>query len=97
MQNLPYENEFDLHLNELVGKIDFRTKGFALVLVLKQRQVELGLLSLILKTVALPTSSRLLGVQDGGSEKTLANSRSRVSKNIEDFVCFKMAAGLVIG
>ena len=51
MQNLPYENEFDLHLNELVGKIDFRTKGFALVLVLKQRQMELGngLLSLIPK------------------------------------------------
>ena len=42
MQNLSYENEFDLHLNELVSKTDFHMKGFALELVLKQRQRELG-------------------------------------------------------
>ena len=30
MRNLRYENEFDLHLNELVRKSDFHTKGFAL-------------------------------------------------------------------
>ena len=28
-----------------------------------------------------------------GAKKTLANSRSRVSKNIGDFDCFKMAVG----
>ena len=39
----------------------------------------------------------LLGVQNGGSEKTLANSRTRVSKNFEDFDCFKSAAGFLIG
>ena len=39
----------------------------------------------------------LLGVQNGGSEKTLANSWSRVSKSIGDFDCFKMAAGFMIG
>ena len=42
MQNLSYENEFDLHLNELVSKTDLHVKGFALGLVLKQRQRELG-------------------------------------------------------
>ena len=42
MQNLSYENEFDLHLNGLVSKTDFHMKGFALGLVLKQRQRELG-------------------------------------------------------
>ena len=38
-----------------------------------------------------------LGGQNGGSEKTLANNRSRVSKNIGDFGCFKMAVGFIIG
>ena len=38
-----------------------------------------------------------LGVQNEGSEKTLANTRSRVSKNIGDFDCFKMSASFVIG
>ena len=42
MQNLSYENEFDLHLNGLVSKTDFHKKGFSLGLVLKQRQRELG-------------------------------------------------------
>ena len=42
MQNLSYENEFDLHLNGLVNKPHFHMKGFALGLVLKQRQRELG-------------------------------------------------------
>ena len=42
MQNLSHENEFDLHLNELVSKTDLHVKGFALGLVLKQRQRELG-------------------------------------------------------
>ena len=41
MQNLLYENEFDLHLNGLVGKPHFHMKGFTLGLVLKQRQREL--------------------------------------------------------
>ena len=34
-------------------------------------------------------------VKNGGSEKTLANSRSRVSKNIGDFNLFNMAEGSV--
>ena len=42
VQNLSYENELDLHLNGLVSKTDFHMKGFALGLVLKQRQRELG-------------------------------------------------------
>ena len=42
MLNLSYENEFDLGLNELVRKTDFHMKDFALGLVLKQRQRELG-------------------------------------------------------
>ena len=41
MQNLSYENDFDLHLNGLVSKTYFHMKGFALGLVLKQRQREL--------------------------------------------------------
>ena len=42
MQNLSFENEFDLHLNGLGSKTDLHMKGFALGLVLKQRQRELG-------------------------------------------------------
>ena len=42
MQNLSYENEFDLHLNGLVRKPYFHMKGFALGLVLKQSLRELG-------------------------------------------------------
>ena len=42
VQNLSCENEFDLLLNKLVRKTDFHVKGFALGLVLKQRQTELG-------------------------------------------------------
>ena len=42
MRNLSYENEFDLHLNELVIKTHFHMTGFALGLVLKQRQRQLG-------------------------------------------------------
>ena len=38
MQSLSYENEFDLHENELVGGTHFRKNGFARRLVLKQRQ-----------------------------------------------------------
>ena len=38
VQNLSSENECDLHLNELMNKPDFHMKGFALGLVLKQRQ-----------------------------------------------------------
>ena len=47
MQNLSYENEFDLHLNELMSKTDFHVEGFALGLVLKQWQRKLrhGLLT----------------------------------------------------
>ena len=42
MQNVSYENEFNLHLNELVSKTDLHMKGFARGLVLKQRQKELA-------------------------------------------------------
>ena len=42
MQNLSHENLIDLHVNELVSKTVFYLKGFALGLVLKQRQRELG-------------------------------------------------------
>ena len=35
-------NKIDLHLKELVCKTDLHMKGFALGLVLKQRQKELG-------------------------------------------------------
>ena len=40
MQNLSFENDFNLNLNELVSKTDLHMKGFALGLVLKQRQRE---------------------------------------------------------
>ena len=42
MQNLSYENEFDLQVNGLVSKTDFHMNGFALGLILKQWQRELG-------------------------------------------------------
>ena len=42
MQNLSYENEFDLHSNGLLSKADFDMKGFTPGLVLKQRQREHG-------------------------------------------------------
>ena len=42
MQNLPYDNEFDLQLNGSGSKTDFPMKGFALGLVSKQRQRVLG-------------------------------------------------------
>ena len=38
MRNLSYENEYDLHSNGLVSENHFHMKGFALGLVLKQRQ-----------------------------------------------------------
>ena len=38
MRNRSYENEYDLHSNGLVSKTHFHMKGFALGLVLKQRQ-----------------------------------------------------------
>ena len=38
MRNLSYENEYDLHSNGLVSKTHFHMKGFALGLVLTQRQ-----------------------------------------------------------
>ena len=37
VRNLSNENEFDLHLNDLLSKTHFHMKGFALGLVLKQR------------------------------------------------------------
>ena len=43
-----------------------------------------------------PCPKGLLGVENGSSEKALENSSSRVSKNIGDFDCLKMAAGFVI-
>ena len=47
------------------------------------------------KLALQPRHQGFLGVQNGGLEKTEANSRSRVSKNIGDFDCFKLAAGKV--
>ena len=38
MQIFSYENEFDLHENELVGETHFHKNGFALKIVLTQRQ-----------------------------------------------------------
>ena len=38
MQNYSYENDFDLHENEIAGGAHFHKNGFALRLVLKQRQ-----------------------------------------------------------
>ena len=40
MRNHSYENDFDLHGNEPVGRTHFHMKGFAFRLVLKQRQEE---------------------------------------------------------
>ena len=52
MQNLSYENLFDLHLNGLVSKTDLHMKGFALGLILKQwqRGLEDGLLQTTYQT-----------------------------------------------
>ena len=44
-----------------------------------------------------PRPQGLLGVQKGGSKETLADSKSRVSKNSGDFDYFKMSVGFVIG
>jgi len=38
VQNLSYENEFDLHENEHVGGTHFHMNGFVRRLVLRQRQ-----------------------------------------------------------
>ena len=38
MRNHSYENDFDLHENETACRTRFHMKGFALTLVLKQRQ-----------------------------------------------------------
>ena len=38
MQNLSHRNEFDLHENEPVGETHFHVNGFALRLVLTQKQ-----------------------------------------------------------
>ena len=38
MQNVSDENEFDFHENELEGETHFHKNGFALRLVLTQRQ-----------------------------------------------------------
>ena len=40
MQNLSYENEFDLHENETVGRTHLHMNGFALRLILTQTQKE---------------------------------------------------------
>ena len=37
MRNLSYENDFDLHENENARRTHFHMRGFALRLVLKQR------------------------------------------------------------
>ena len=43
MRNHSNENEFDLHENEPVGETHFHMNGFALRLVLKQRQKVWGM------------------------------------------------------
>ena len=42
MQNFSYENEFDLHENELAGETHFHKNGFPLRLALTQSKPELG-------------------------------------------------------
>ena len=42
MQNFSHENEFNLRENELVGETHFNKNGFALRLVLTQRQTRTG-------------------------------------------------------
>ena len=37
MRNLCYENDFDLHENEIACRTNFHMKSFALILALKQR------------------------------------------------------------
>ena len=37
MRNLSYENEFDLHENETAGGTHFHKSGFAIKLVLEQK------------------------------------------------------------
>ena len=48
VQNVSYENEFDLHENKLVDETHFHKNGLALRLVLTQRQTRIrnGLMSL---------------------------------------------------
>ena len=53
--------------------------------------------AILVYNLVQPPPQGLLGVQNGGSENILANSRSRVSKNIGDFDCFKLPAGFAIG
>ena len=50
MRNYSNENEFDMHENEHVGKTHFHMNGFAPRLVLKQRQRELGIGLLLIRT-----------------------------------------------
>ena len=50
---------------------------------------------MISKMAGQPYHQGLSSIQNGGLEKILANSRSRVSKSIGDFDCFKLAAGFV--
>ena len=38
VQNFSYENDFNLHANELAGETHFHKNGFALRLVFTQRQ-----------------------------------------------------------
>ena len=52
---------------------------------------------MFIKKKLQPRPQGLLSIQNGGPGKTLADSRSRVSKNIGDFDCFKSAVGFVIG
>ena len=62
MQNLSYENLFDLHLNELVSETDLHMKGLTLGLVLKQRQISCMLTS--------PGGGGLPYKNDGGACRT---------------------------
>ena len=42
MQNLSYENDFDLHENETARRTHFHMNGFSLRLDLKQRHKRIG-------------------------------------------------------
>ena len=80
VQNLSYENEFDLHLNELVSKPDLHMKGFTRGLVLKQRQRELGNgLSLLRRRRLCVRPQKRVCLQANEMQSLLTNTPSRTS------------------
>ena len=68
MRNLSYENEYDLHSNGLVSKTHFHMKGFALGLVLKQRQKRTRKWPIVISYFAQPRSQGLSSSRPPGVE-----------------------------